>query len=95
MDRHGSALTIDVRKIAPQDRYRLLLPALARVAAGQAVELLHDEDLEPLLLQLKAADPGQLRWEYLPTNAQTWRVRLAGSGKPHGNGACCGACGGA
>jgi uncharacterized protein (DUF2249 family) len=88
-------LTIDVRKIAPQDRYRRIGPALARLSTDAAVDLVNDADLQALLVQRQGGAPGPFAWDCLESGPENWRVRLTGPQAGHGHGQCCGSCGGA
>lgn len=91
------ASRIDVRTIAPRDRHPLIFSTFGGLAAGEAMELVNDHDPRPLYYQFDAQLPGQFSWEYLEQGPDTWRVAITrtGPGASHGNGSCCGGCGGA
>jgi uncharacterized protein (DUF2249 family) len=95
----AAASRIDVRTIAPRDRHPLIFSTFGSLAAGQAMELVNDHDPRPLFHQFNAQIPGQFAWEYLEQGPDTWRVAItrtgAAAGAGHGNGSCCGSCGGA
>lgn len=87
--------TVDVRRIAPRERHPLIFSTFRGLAAGQSMELVNDHDPLPLQDRFQAELPGQFAWDTLESGPDTWRVgitRLAGS---HGDGRCCGSCGGA
>lgn len=90
-----AASRIDVRTIAPRERHPLIFSTFGSLAPGQAMELVNDHDPKPLYYQFDAQMPGQFAWEYLETGPDTWRVAITRTGGGHGNGSCCGSCGGA
>lgn len=87
--------TVDVRSIAPRERHPLIFSTFRALAAGQAMELVNDHDPKPLYYQFQAELPGQFSWDYLEFGPDTWRVGIARLAAPHGDGRCCGSCGGA
>ncbi len=87
--------TVDVREIAPRDRHPLIFSTFRDLAADAAMELVNDHDPRPLYYQLQAELPGGFAWDYLASGPEVWRVRITKLGGRHGNGSCCGACGGA
>lgn len=89
--------TVDVRDVAPRDRHPLIFTTFDGLSAGEAFELVNDHNPKPLHYQFQAELPGQFSWEYLQSGPQEWRVRITRIGQQaaHGNGQCCGSCGGA
>lgn len=85
---------IDLRPLAPRERQPLVANTFRSLGAGESVEILADEDPTPMRDQLQAQWPGRFDWEAVqPGGPNLWRVRivkLAG----HGDGSCCGSCGG-
>lgn len=86
---------IDVRVIAPRERHPLIFNTFRSLGAGETMEIVNDHDPKPLFYQFQAELPGLFTWDYLENGPDTWRVRIAKLGQPHGNGSCCGGCGGA
>lgn len=89
------APTVDVRSIAPRERHPAVFSTFDRLSAGQAMELVSDHDPRPLYFQFQAQSPGRFSWDYLEAGPETWRVSIAKLKPSHGDGTCCGACGGA
>lgn len=84
---------IDLRPLAPRERQPLVANTLRVLSAGESMEIVADEDPAPLREQLQAQWPARFDWQVQPGGPDLWRVRivkLAG----HGDGSCCGACGG-
>ncbi|MEP6873311.1 MAG: DUF2249 domain-containing protein [Burkholderiales bacterium] len=89
--------SIDVRNIPPREHHPLIFSAFRALAAGQSLELVNDHDPMPLYDHFQAEQPGGFGWDYLE-GGPIWRVRiskLARVESTHGQGSCCGACGGA
>lgn len=85
---------VDVREVAPRDRHPLIRSTFRGLGVGETMELINDHDPRPLYHQFQEEMPGQFAWEYLQTGPDVWRVRVAKLAKPHGDGRCCGCCGG-
>ena len=85
---------IDVREMPPAGRHPAISRAFRTLAANEAMELVNDHDPRPLFYQFQAEAPGQFSWDYLERGPDTWRVRITRLAKTHGNGQCCGSCGG-
>ncbi|HEY1089702.1 MAG TPA: DUF2249 domain-containing protein [Rhodocyclaceae bacterium] len=94
MSEFADAVTIDVRALAPRDRHATVFSNFRALALGDALGLINDHDPRSLFNQLNAEAPGQVGWDYLEQGPEVWRVRITRQGKPHGNGQCCGSCGG-
>ena len=86
---------VDVRQIAPRDRHPLIFSTFRGLGANEAMELVNDHDPRPLYYQFQAELPGQFGWDYLENGPDVWRVRITKQAGGHGNGQCCGSCGGA
>lgn len=85
---------IDLRPLAPQERLPRVFNAFRALGDGEGMELVNDQDLRSLYSQFLAEQSGRFSWEDLIHGPDVWRVRitrLAG----HGEGGCCGFCGGA
>ena len=90
-----SSTRVDVREVAPRDRHPLIFSTFRSLGAGQTMELVNDHDPRPLYDQMQAEQPGRFSWDYVENGPDVWRVRIVKLDKRHGNGSCCGACGGA
>jgi uncharacterized protein (DUF2249 family) len=86
---------VDVRDIAPRDRHAAIFSTFRSLGANETMELINDHDPKPLYFQFRAELPGQFGWEYLQSGPAVWRVRITKQPRAHGNGQCCGSCGGA
>ena len=89
------AATVDVRTIAPHDRLSMIFSAFSQLGAGQVMELINDHDPKPLHAQFESDLRGKFSWDYLEQGPATWRVAITRLAPSHGNGGCCGGCGGA
>ncbi|MBI3369928.1 MAG: DUF2249 domain-containing protein [Burkholderiales bacterium] len=88
------ATLIDVRAIAPRERHARIFDTYRELGAGQTMELVNDHDPQPLYHQFQAQTPGRFGWDYLQSGPAVWRVLITKVSAPHGQGSCCGACGG-
>jgi uncharacterized protein (DUF2249 family) len=85
---------IDLRPLAPREREPLVFNTFRALDPNESVELIHNHDLQPLYEQFRAEWSGRFSWNEVQCQPGAWRVRivkLAG----HGDGRCCGSCGGA
>lgn len=87
--------TIDVRTIPVQDRHPLIFSTFRSLVSGESMELVNDHDPSPLYFQFQMQMPGGFSWNYLEAGPSTWRVSIAKLKSAHGDGQCCGSCGGA
>jgi uncharacterized protein (DUF2249 family) len=85
---------IDLRPLAPREQHPLIFNTFRSLDAGESVELINDHDTRSLLDQFRAEWPGGFAWDELQTGPEVWRVRIVKS-PAHGDGRCCGSCGGA
>lgn len=86
---------IDVRELPPRERHPLIFSTFRSLGAGETLELVNDHDPKPLYYQFQSEMPGRFSWDYLQSGPDTWRVRIMKLERPHGDGRCCGSCGGA
>ena len=86
---------IDFREIDPRERRLLIDVTFRKLEAGETLELIDDHDPGPLYHQFQAEMPGRFSWDCLPAGPDVWHVRIGKLGKAHGDGQCCGSCGGA
>jgi len=87
-----AAATVDVRSITPRERHPLIFSTFRDLPPGAAMELVNDHDPKPLYYQFQAETPGRFAWDYLEQGPEVWRVAIRKLG--HGDGSCCGHCGG-
>ncbi len=89
---------LDVRTLPPRDRHPAIFRTFAGLAVQDAMELVNDHDLGPLLLQFEVQAPGQFSWQALERGPLVWAVRITRVSAPraaaHAQGSCCGSCGG-
>ena len=91
----ASSTTVDVRKLAPHDRYPVASAAFQLLGAGDTLELTHDQDLKAVKVQFDSNLPGKFTWAWLEQGPTVWRASVTPVKSGHGNGGCCGGCGGA
>jgi uncharacterized protein (DUF2249 family) len=95
MSHTSSPAKLDIRTIPPRERHSMIFSAFGQLDAGQALELINDHDPQPLHHQFQAELPGKFSWTYLEQGPDAWRVAITRVVPAHGNGQCCGSCGGA
>jgi uncharacterized protein (DUF2249 family) len=92
----ATATILDVRVLPCEQRRELIFSTFDGLAPGAALEIVNDHDIKPLQGVFQQLAPGKFAWEYLQQGPDLWRVavrKLAAT--THGNGSCCGSCGGA
>ena len=94
MTQAATPTRIDDRALACEQRHSLIFSTFAGLPAGQALELVNDHDPKPLRNVFQAQYPDRFGWEYLEQGPATWRVAITKLAGGHGNGQCCGSCGG-
>ena len=94
MTHPATATQVDVRTFARHQRHPLIFSAFSSLGTGQAMELVDDHDPKPLHDRFQAEMPGKFSWDYLEQGPDTWRVAITKLKAGHGNGQCCGSCGG-
>jgi uncharacterized protein (DUF2249 family) len=88
-----SAVTIDVRAIAPRFRHPLIFGIFENLPPGEALLLVNDHDPKPLFYQFQAESPGGFSWNYLENGPERWQVRIGKAGEltdADRNSSCCG-----
>ena len=85
---------IDLRPLALRERHSLIFNTFRSLGSGEAVELINDHDPKPLLDQFRTELPGRFAWDDMQSGPDVWRVRIVKLAA-HGDGRCCGSCGGA
>ncbi|MBG6076739.1 DUF2249 domain-containing protein [Polaromonas sp. CG_9.11] len=91
----ASSTPVDVRKLAPHDRYPVASAAFHLLDAGESMELVHDQDLKAVKRQFESRLPGKFSWTGVEQGPAVWRAAITRMKSGHGNGGCCGGCGGA
>lgn len=91
----ASPTTVDVRQLAPHDRYPVASAAFHLLEAGESMELVDDQDLKALKLQFESSLPGKFSWAWVEQGPAVWRASIIRVKSGHGSGGCCGGCGGA
>ena len=91
----ASSTPVDVRKLAPHDRYPVAFAAFHLLDDGESMELVHGQDLEALKIQFESSLPGKFSWAWMEQGPVVWRASLTRVKAGHGHGGCCGGCGGA
>lgn len=89
-----STAQIDGRNLTPTDRRVLVFKAFDQLAVNKTMELVNDQDPQMLQSQFELEKAKQFSWEYLQSGPDVWRVAITKVKAPHGQGSCCGACGG-
>jgi uncharacterized protein (DUF2249 family) len=85
---------VDLRGIARESRPGRVQELLLALDAGGSAELIDDSDPNPLLLRLQRELPARFAWDAREVGAGVWQARLSRAAAAHGEGRCCGACGG-
>ena len=91
----ASSTPVDVRKLAPHDRYPVAFAAFHLLDDGESMELVHGQDLKALKIQFESSLPGKFSWAWMEQGPVVWRASLTRVKAGHGHGGCCGGCGGA
>lgn len=90
----ASPVAIDVRKLAPHDRYPVASAAFHLLDAGDSMELVDDQDLKDVKRLFESSLPGKFSWTGVEQGPAVWRACLTRLKSSHDNGGCCGGCGG-
>ena len=78
-----SAVALDVRPVAPKDRFDRIMAAYDGLAATETLELTVDHDPTCMYYTLKAEYGDDLfTFRYLEEGPETWRVRIGKRGEP-------------
>jgi uncharacterized protein (DUF2249 family) len=75
---------LDLRSLAPKDRYGRLLQSFDGLKDGEALQILFDHDPHPLYYQLLNERERRFRWEYKEQGPEVWKALLVKV--PHGMG---------
>lgn len=90
------SIRLDLRELLPLLRRARLLSAFDELRPFEALELVSDQDPQPLQASLLARFGGQCAWSALEQGPAVWRALLTRTEAPAARGSCCsgGACGG-
>jgi uncharacterized protein (DUF2249 family) len=72
-------IVVDVGTIDPRERHSMVFDTFARLAPGQALELVSDHNPEPLLEEFASELPGGFWWQSEQGRPDVWRLLI---GKP-------------
>lgn len=74
-----AVIVVDVGTVDPLERHSMVFDTFARLAPGQALELVSDHNPEPLLEEFVAELPDGFWWQGEKGPLDLWRVLI---GKP-------------
>lgn len=94
MASNAPSAPVDLRGIARESRPGRVQELLLTLGAGSSAELIDDSDPNPMLLRLQRELPARFAWDAREVGAGIWQARLSRAAAGHGEGRCCGACGG-
>jgi uncharacterized protein (DUF2249 family) len=75
----AAVIVVDIGTVDPHDRHSMVFNTFARLAPGQALELVSDHNPEPLLEEFVAELPDEFWWQGEKGPLDLWRVLI---GKP-------------
>lgn len=75
--------TLDVRKLIPMERHRLIFETYGKLKPGESFVLVNDHDPKPLYYQLDAEHTGEFSWNYLQQGPATWQVQIGRNAAAH------------
>ena len=75
--------TLDVRKLIPMDRHRLIFETYGKLKPGESFVLVNDHDPKPLYYQFEAEHTGEFSWNYLEQGPATWQVQIGRTAAAH------------
>ena len=90
----ATAVSLDVRVLACEQRQELIFSTFNGLAAGAAMEIVNDHDINPLYGLFEQMAPGKFTWDYVQRGPDLWRVAITKLAPAHAGGSCCGSCGG-
>lgn len=73
---HEVSDELDVRRIAPPERHRLIFETFESLGPGASFVLVNDHDPRPLYYQFAAERSGTFTWDYQEQGPRVWRVRI-------------------
>lgn len=75
----AAVIVVDIGTVDPRERYFLVFDTFAKLAPGQALELVSDHNPEPLLEEFAAELPDEFWWQAKQGRSDLWCVLI---GKP-------------
>lgn len=70
------ALIIDVRGKPCSERHELIFGSCAKLAPGEAFEIVVELDPRPIRFKLEDEQPGVFSWDYVEQGPEVWRIRI-------------------
>lgn len=67
---------IDLRRVPPLDRHRLIFQSFESLPPGDAMELINNHEPEPLYFMFRKEHPGRFDWQVLVAGPARWHVRV-------------------
>ena len=71
-----TVVTLDVRNMAPRDRYPTIFARLDALKPGNSLRLVNDHNPAPLRYQLLAEHPDMFTWEPEQQGPEEWIIRI-------------------
>ena len=68
---------LDARPIAAADRRASILSAFKALPVGESMEVLDDQELNPLFYLLRSEAPAGFGWHCVEAGPKVWRVRIS------------------
>lgn len=75
--------TLDVRKLIPAERHRMIFETYGKLPTGGKFMLVNDHDPKPLYYQFDAEHHGEFSWNYVEQGPQVWRVEIGRTAAAH------------
>lgn len=75
----AAVIVVDIGTVNPRDRHSMVFDTFARLAPGQALEVVSDHNPEPLLEEFAAELPDGFWWQGEKGPLDLWHVLI---GKP-------------
>ncbi|MGQ3053303.1 MAG: DUF2249 domain-containing protein [Roseateles sp.] len=94
MSSNADEKKLDLRGLSAHEWHPGLSSACRRLDTFESMEVIVDQDAEPLCERLGLEQPGGFAWEVLHGGPDNWRVRITKLAESQGLGRCCGSCGG-
>lgn len=75
----AAVIVVDIGTVDPRERHSMVFDTFAKLAPGQALELVSDHNPEPLLEEFAAEWPDEFWWQCERGRSDLWCVLI---GKP-------------
>lgn len=77
MDKDSSLKVLDIRPVAPKDRFPILMAAYEELEPGSTLDLLMDHDPKCMYYTLEATQgEASFRFQYLENGPEVWQVQV-------------------